>query len=64
MTDSWREGARSFDAGDRCPGCNGVVMFASDFKKLGKQSIRVCNGPCKAVFHNGEKVSDLAVAEA
>ena len=56
----WREGARSNDPADPCPECGAPCMFASDFKKMGKQSVRVC-GQCAAVFHNGKRVSALEI---
>ena len=61
MSEQWREGARSGDLGDCCPGC-GVAgcLFASDFKKFGKQSVRVC-GSCKSVYVNGKREGDLAM---
>lgn len=57
---TFREGARSGDPLDACPVCGAPCMFASDFKKFGKQSVRVC-GACAAVYHNGERVSDLVI---
>jgi len=63
VSDTWREGARANDPLDVCPGCNSVgVHFASDFKKFGKQSVRVCI-QCKAVFVNGKREGDLVVTE-
>jgi hypothetical protein len=62
MPDTFREGARSNDPLDTCPGCGGRVIFASDFKKFGKHSVRVCI-PCKAVYVNGEKETDLIITE-
>jgi len=62
MADEWREGARSFDPLDECPGCGvkGRVAFASDFKMMGKHSIRasVC---CGAVYDNGKLKGPLTV---
>jgi hypothetical protein len=58
---SFREGARSGDPADICPGCQAQAChFASDFKMMGKKSVRVCI-ECKSVFLNGEKTADLEV---
>lgn len=57
--DVFREGARSYDTQDICPQCgkNGVV-FASDFKAMGRKKVRACQW-CLKVFVNGEPQSDL-----
>ena len=59
--DTFREGARVHDPFDSCPGCGAQCPhFASDFKAMGKKSIRVCLA-CKAVFLNEKRVSELEV---
>lgn len=62
--DEWREGARSFDRDDQCPGCGvvGQCAFASDFKLMGKHSIRACSA-CGAVYDNGKLKGPLTVHE-
>ena len=61
MKDEWREGARSGDPLDECPGCHAKgCMFASDFKAMGKRSVRVC-GICKRVYVNGKDEGPLVV---
>ena len=61
MTDTWRKGARSGDPADVCPGCGATgCIFASDFRKFGEQSVRVC-AVCKSVFNHGARQGDLAV---
>lgn len=62
MADQWREGARSNDPADRCPKCpdGGRIVFGSDFKKFGRQSVRACSG-CKTVYVNGEATGPLVV---
>lgn len=56
MAEEFREGARH--GIDPCPRCGEPCLFSSDFKKFGRHSIRVCL-PCKSVWHNGRKESDL-----
>lgn len=64
MTDAWREGARVNDPRDECPGCGAKgCVFASDFRKFGRQSVRVCVS-CKSVYVNGKREGDLAVGGA
>jgi len=61
MVDTWREGARSLDPLDICPGCGApACVFASDFKKFGRQSVRACVA-CRTVFVNGKKQAQLEV---
>jgi hypothetical protein len=62
LSDQWREGARVNDPLDRCPSCNQPVIFASDFKKFGKQSVRVCV-QCRKVYVNGKPEGDLSVGD-
>ena len=55
----WREGARTNDPLDTCPRCGKTgLLFSSDFKAFGKQSIRICQF-CARVFHNGKDVGPL-----
>lgn len=57
----WREGARVNDPLDVCPLCGKEAChFASDFKVMGKKSVRVCLH-CKAVSVNDKKTGDLEV---
>lgn len=63
MADEWREGARTGDPKDECPGCTARgVLFASDFKKFGRQSVRVC-AKCRRVYVNGKLEGELEVHE-
>lgn len=60
--DTWREGARAFDAADECPKCGpGGIIFASDFKAMGKKSVRAC-GRCQRVYVNGKDEGPLTVS--
>jgi hypothetical protein len=60
---TWREGARSKHPDDICPGCGHVgVLFASDFRKFGRHSIRACDR-CRTVYHNGERSDRLDIFE-
>jgi hypothetical protein len=63
MNDTWREGARSGDPADKCPKCadGGKIVFGSDFKKFGKQSVRAC-AQCQRVYVNGDDTGPLAVS--
>ena len=55
MSETWREGARANDPFDRCPGCQAPgCYFSSDFKKLGRHSLRVCRN-CGGVFVDGRR---------
>jgi hypothetical protein len=55
----WRVGARGNCPDDVCPHCGATCCyFASDFKKMGQQSVRVCLA-CKSVCHNGERKCDF-----
>lgn len=57
----FREGARANDPLDACPGCGkNCCHFASDFKMMGKKSVRACIH-CKAVYLNDKKTADLEV---
>ena len=48
--DYWRAGARAGDPDDICPRCGQPrCFFASDFKKMGKRSVRAC-GHCQKVY--------------
>lgn len=59
--DAFREGARSMDPADICPHCGlNRIVFASDFKMMGKKKVRACLD-CKSVYVNGDKTSDLIV---
>jgi hypothetical protein len=61
VPDTWREGARSGDPADVCPLCGAPgCIFASDFKKFGRQSVRVCAVCCK-VSNKGKEEGTLAV---
>ena len=64
MTDTWREGpARSGDPLDVCPGCGkSGCVFASDFKLMGKHSIRAC-ASCGKVFDGGKEKGPLVVSD-
>ena len=61
MTDTFREGIRSGNPNDECPGCHtrGVIL-AMDFKKFGRHNIRVCLA-CHAVFDHGELLGGIEV---
>ena len=57
----FREGARSGDPLDVCPGCGeSGCIFASDFKMMGRHSIRAC-AKCGKVFENGKPRGALDV---
>lgn len=57
----WREGARSNCPDDVCLGCGQArCLFASDFKKFGKQSVRVCTN-CTSVYVNGKREGSLTM---
>lgn len=61
IEDAFREGARAYDPQDLCPSCGRQgVLFASDFKFMGRHKIRACQD-CKAVYENGERRSDLVL---
>lgn len=50
----WREGARSRCPDDVCPACHTpACVFASDFKAMGKKSVRACDR-CGSVSVNGK----------
>jgi hypothetical protein len=59
--DEWREGARSGDPEDKCPGCGRpgpIVVF--DFKKMGKHRCVVCT-ECTFVYVDGKPAQPLIV---
>ncbi len=59
----WREGARSGDPNDECPQCHAPgCIFASDFKKMGRRSVRVC-AACCTVSVNGKAEGPLVVTK-
>ena len=61
FTDTWRQGARSGDLGDVCPNCGTPgCVFASDFKLMGKHSVRACTH-CHGVYDNGTLKDKLLV---
>lgn len=56
----FREGARIFDPLDLCPKGHQCCHFASDFRLMGKHSVRVCtHDDCRCVYENGEKKAEL-----
>lgn len=59
MPDTWREGFRTGDPDDICPGClNSGCLLAGDFKKFGNQSLRACVH-CGGVYLNGKRTAEL-----
>ena len=61
--DEWREGARSGDMNDVCPICHAPgCIFASDFRKFGRQSVRVC-AVCCTVSNKGKAEGVLVVTK-
>ena len=65
MNDMYREGARLYDASDKCPHCpdGGLIGFASDFHKMGEHKIRACVR-CLTIYDHEHPQGPLSVNPA